>query len=99
VNEQLHVQIQNTGDLALDGEVVILVQPVGEATETRRVTHAVSALAPGGVLTFDETWPTGGETHEAFTVTVFVRYASQVSEPVVHRIDTGLKVFLPLTKK
>ena len=65
-------------------------------TTTATFTHAVSDLAPGADVTFDDLWDTTGATEEEYRVLGYVKYGSQTSEIEMVTLVTQVHVYLPL---
>jgi hypothetical protein len=96
---QIHWQIQNSGELPLDGEAVLEIYSEEMGTPTLQITHPFSGLAPGGVIDFSDTWAVAGDSISSYTVKAFVKFESQTSSPLIKVIYDRIELYLPIIRK
>jgi hypothetical protein len=95
VDTSFHMEVSNGGDVPLDGLAVIEISVKDTLTPTLIITHTLNTLPPGETLSFDDIWETSEAAAAEYTIKAYVRYASQVSDPLMVYLKDHTNIYLP----
>ena len=91
----VRLSFRNTGSVPLAGTAVIRVRPVS-GKDVKSFTHDFAALAPGGVLHFEDRWDTTGIALGSYRVVAHVLFDGQATEPASVPVRSPVQLYLPM---